>query len=151
MIKDCDIKILTELRKNSRQPLTNISKNTDIPVSTVYDRIRASEKYVIKKHTSILDFPKIGYSIRAGVLANFDDQAGFIEFSKNNYNINSVFKMEGDYQFMIDCIFSRMLDFQLLMKEFEKYGIKEKLAHFITEEIVRENFVGYDKNGLDES
>ena len=68
MLSKNEMIILANLRMNSRQSTTNISRKTEIPVSTVYDKIKEHENGVIKKFTSILDFPALGFNIRANVL-----------------------------------------------------------------------------------
>lgn len=138
-MKQSDLKILAELRKNSRQTLTNISKNTKIPVSTVYDRIRACEEKIIKKHTSILDFPKMGFNIRANILVEASETQTFEEFVLEHKNINSVFRINSDFNFIIDCIFREMSEFQNFIESLTKITIK-KQVHFVVDELKRENF-----------
>jgi len=140
---------MSALRKNARQTLTNISKQTKIPVSTIYDRIKKHEKGIIKKHTSILDFSKIGYNIRLNLLLKIKEKEKFQDFILKNMNINSVFKIEGDFNFAIDCIFKQMDEMQYFMEKLNQLGIIKKQTHFVTEEIIRENFMNMeaDKNG----
>ena len=96
MIHDRDIKIMRELRRNSRSSLASIAKKTGIPLSTIYDRIKTKEIELIKKHTSILDFPKLGYNIRAKVLLRIWDTEQFQKFAVQHPNINSVFKLNSE-------------------------------------------------------
>ena len=56
--------ILNELRKNARVSLLEVAKKTNIPLSTVYDKVRNYEGEIIKKHTSIIDFQNLGYHAR---------------------------------------------------------------------------------------
>jgi DNA-binding Lrp family transcriptional regulator len=56
-----DFEILAHLRQNSRTNLTKISKETAVPISTIFDRIKRYNKDVIIKNTVLLDFRKIGY------------------------------------------------------------------------------------------
>lgn len=146
MIKESDLKIMSALRNNSRQTLTKISKQTKIPVSTVYDRIKVHEKNAIKKHTSILDFPKIGYNIRLNILLKIKEKEKFNDFVSNNENINSAFRLEGDFEFMIDCIFKEMNEMKRFMEKINEFGIEKRQYHFITDEIIRENFMDGGKN-----
>jgi len=39
-VNESDLKILCELRKNSRQTLAEISRATGVSISTIYDRIK---------------------------------------------------------------------------------------------------------------
>lgn len=148
-VKEVDVQIMSALRKDARQTLTNISKLTKIPVSTVYDRINAHEGGVIKKHTSILDFPHLGYNIRTNIQVSVKDKERFLNFISNHRNVNSLFRTEGEYDFMIDCIFKQMTEMQSLMEGLEEAGVEKKQAHFITEELIRENFMNYEANKND--
>ncbi len=141
MIKESDMKIISELRSNARQTLTNISKVTKIPTSTIYDRIKLQEKNIIKKHTSILDFPSIGYNIRLHLMINTKDKNKFSEFINDNPNINTAFSTEGEYNFIMDCIFQKMDEMQSFMEELEKQDIERKHSSFITDQIISENFM----------
>jgi Lrp/AsnC family transcriptional regulator, leucine-responsive regulatory protein len=144
-LKITDIKIMSVLRKNSRQPLTKISRQTKIPVSTIYDRIKTHEGSIIKKHTSILDFPKLGYNIRLYLLLKSRNRQDMQEFLRKHPNVNSAFLIEGNYDFIIDCIFKEMLDMQNFMELVDKTGIITKETHFVTNEFTRENFMNGDE------
>jgi DNA-binding Lrp family transcriptional regulator len=141
MLKESDLKIFAALRADSRQTLSNISKKTEIPVSTVYDRIRLHENGVIKKHTSILDFPKIGYNIRLNVMLSPKDRNKFLDFIGSNQFVNSAYKIDGNFDFMIDCIFKYMNQMHSFMEELEKIGLEKKQTYYVIEELLRENFL----------
>jgi DNA-binding Lrp family transcriptional regulator len=56
-----DLLILSYLRQNSRMKLTNMSKASRIPVSTLFDRIVDLEsRGIIKKLTSLVKFEGFG-------------------------------------------------------------------------------------------
>ena len=140
MVNKKDASILSELRKNSRQTLVNISKNTKIPVSTVYDRIKLNEKDTIKKHTSILDFPKLGYNIRAHIIISAEEKKDLEEFLLKNNNVNSAFKLS-NYAFSIDCIFKYMSEMEEFIELLEQFKITSKNIYLISDELKREEFL----------
>ncbi len=73
MIDQKDIKILKELKNDSRLSAQEISKRTGIATTTVFNRIRRLEKSgVIKGYTTITDEGKIGRNITAYVLITVD-------------------------------------------------------------------------------
>lgn len=149
MLPEKDIRIMCELRKNARTSLVSISRKTAIPVSTIYDRIRARQKDVIKKHTSILDFPKLGFNIRTKMLLKIKDTENFERFVFENANVNSVFRLNSDFNFMIDCIFRYMAEMQDFTGQLNRFGIEKKQIHFVSDEILRENFLNeVDKNEI---
>ena len=68
MLTEKELSILSILRENSRKTLVDISKETNIPVSTVFDNINKLEQKAIKKHVSIMDFSKLGFNARANIM-----------------------------------------------------------------------------------
>lgn len=73
MIDEKDKQILEVLRKNSRLSTKQIAKKTDIPITTVFNRIKNLEKNkVIKGYTCILDKKKLGRGVSANILININ-------------------------------------------------------------------------------
>jgi len=69
-LDDKDIMILELLKENSKLTTHKISKKTAIPITTVHNRIKKLEKEgIIKGYTVVLDYAKLGRSMRAFVLA----------------------------------------------------------------------------------
>ena len=130
--------ILAHLRENSRQSLSKISKGTKIPVSTIYEKIKQNKNGAIKKFTSILDFPALGYHIRAHVLVK--DTEGLQDFLMEHKNVNSVFQLNEGYDFAVDCIFRYMSDVKEFMDELEKLDVKKEV-YYVTNELKREDFL----------
>lgn len=164
MISEKDIKIVSYLRKNSRATLTDISKKTNVPVSTVYDRIKSTNKNIIKKYTSIVDFPKLGYNIRAQILLKAKETQKFHNLIKQNYNINSVYRLNSEYNYLFDVIFKTMSGMEKFNRSLDSLDVEKVQIHFVSEQVFSENFNileddelyqenlsyenGDDKNGL---
>lgn len=136
-----DIIIMSHLRRNARKSLVEVANETGIPISTVYDKVKKQEKMIIKKHTCIIDFQKIGYNIRSVMLVKLKDDQGFKLFANTNYHVNSVFRLNEQGMYMIDCIFMYMAEMEDFLSQLDKCSVEEKTMHFISEEIVRENFL----------
>lgn len=132
--------ILKHLRNNARKTLTSISKETGIPTSTVFDRLRAHEKGVIKKYTSIVDFPKLGYNIRAKIMLEAKDKENILAFLLMSPYINSLYRISGRFDFLADCIFKDMKELYAFLDELEKFDIRKEFHHVINE-IKREDFL----------
>ena len=72
MIDEKDQKILSELKKNSRNSTKNIAKNIAIPRVTVHDRIQKMQKNGIIKSFSVnIDYKKIGFPTEVFVFIGF--------------------------------------------------------------------------------
>ena len=136
-----DLRILNHLRQDARQSLVSISRKTKIPVSTVFERIKQQEK-MIKKYTAILDFPALGYNIRANFLVK--ERSGVRSLLLDHPNVNSVFQVNGDYDFLADCVFRLMADLKCFMDELDKINA-EREVYYVIDEIKREDFLGVKK------
>ncbi len=140
-----DILIISSLRNNARETLTNISKKTNVPISTIYDKLKSYEKSLIRKHTSLLDFNKLGFNARANIMIKVDRSVRdeIKDHLIKHQNINSVYKINNGFDFLIEGIFKNMKDLEDFMENLEdKFQIKNKQIHYIIDDIKRESFMG---------
>ncbi len=145
MINQKDLKIIAYLRKNARMPLTDMSKKTNIPVSTIFDRMKNNEKGMIVKYTTILDFAKIGYNTRANITIKVEkqDKEALKEFLQKHPSINSVYKINNGFDFMIEGVFKQVIDMENFLDQLEsRFQIQDKKSFFIIEDLKREEFLG---------
>lgn len=71
-MKEKDEKILVLLQKNSRLPLKEIAKRLEMPISTVFTKIKKFEKEgLIKRYSLELDEKRLGYTVKAFVLVTY--------------------------------------------------------------------------------
>ena len=71
-----DIQILTYLRDHGRDKISEISVKLGIPRATIFERMeRLKREGYIKKYTVELDYEKLGFSIVAYVLMEYDFKA----------------------------------------------------------------------------
>jgi DNA-binding Lrp family transcriptional regulator len=139
-----DFVLFAHLRKDARTPLTIISRLTGIPVSTLFDRLKATEGGLIQRHTSLLDFSKLGFSVRATLMLKVDkaDRDALQEYLKKHESVNSAFRINQDYDFLIDVIFRQIQDTQSFIQQLEsKFDIKDTKLYYILDEIARERFL----------
>ena len=66
------LQFLSCLRDNSREKLTEISKKTHIPISTLFDMLKEMQGNIITKHTVLLNFHGLGYQAHAQVFLKVD-------------------------------------------------------------------------------
>jgi len=139
MISEKDKKIITCLRKNARQTLASISRQAKIPLSTVYDRIKLNEKGLILKYTSLVDFSRLGFNLRMQLLANAKDRTKLIEFINGHGLVNNAFRISGEYEFLLDCIFPSMKELTEFTDQIKSHCSGLKVFH-VVEELKREAF-----------
>ena len=65
---DVDLAILRSLIKNSRITISQMSKEIDIPDSTISNRLKKVETDVIKRYTLIPDWQKVGLEITSIII-----------------------------------------------------------------------------------
>ncbi len=63
MITSRQKQILSELRSNSRQHISEIARKLNLSKSTVHDHYKILRQY-IKQYATLVDFAKLGYSFR---------------------------------------------------------------------------------------
>lgn len=139
-----DIMIISNLRNNARMPLTMMSKKTCIPVSTLFDRLKANEDSYIVKHTSLLDFQKLGYNTRANIAlkADREDKDLLKSYLIKNCSVNSVYRINNGYDYMVEAVFREMRDLEEFLDDLDKrFRITDKKSFFIIEDIKRESFM----------
>ncbi len=139
-----DILLLCELRKNARESLTNISKKTGIAISTLFDRLKLQEKELIKKHTALIDFSKLGYTARANISlkVNKEDKKSCLGFLQGHQNINSIYKINNGYDYLVEAVFRNIKDLEEFVEQIEeRFNIEKKDVFYIIDELKREEFM----------
>lgn len=143
-MKEKDFKMISYLRADARMPLTKMSKKTNIPVSTLFDRLRANENDIIMKHTALLNFTKLGYHTRANVALRVDkeDKDRLREYLMKHQMINSLYKINNGFDFMIEAVFVHVKDLEEFLSDLDKrFNIMDKKSFFIIEDLKREEFM----------
>ncbi len=151
MISKKDLVVISHLRNNCRETLTAISKKSRIPVSTIYEKIKRSEGGVITKHTCLVDFTKLGFNTRAKVViqAGASGKPELLSFLIKHQNVNSVYKINNGYDFMIDSVFKNMRELEEFLETIqERFRTKKQETYFIIDDLKREAFLS-DPQTLD--
>jgi len=134
-----ELKILDELRKNARCSMTQISKTTRIPLSTVFKKIIKFEKDIIKKYVSLMNFNKLGFSVRISLVLKAKDRAALKEFLTEHPNVNSLYRISQEYDFFAETIFPTMLDYERFIEKLDCLISNKKTFHMI-EDLRQEDF-----------
>ena len=145
-IKQKDLEILSHLRKNSRQTLTQLSKKTHIPISTLFDRLKEHEKSLMLKHTTLLDFAQIGYTTRAQIYVKvpINEKRRLRMYLLMNDNVNNLAVTANKYDFYIDAIFKDLKEARSFSENMEKeFQMLKQETNFIVKDIKREGFMSY--------
>jgi len=144
MLSKKDIEIISHLRNNARKKITTISRQTNIPVTTIYDKVRVHERKFIKKHTSLLDFQKMGFLATAHIAIKVekDSREALQKFLLEKPNINSLYKTNFGTDLLAEGIFKDTAELQNFKEEIEeKFHTNEIRIFNIIEELKKEEFL----------
>lgn len=136
--------LLSYFRHNARESLTAISRQTRMPVSTIFDKLKHYEQNFIKKHTTLIDFSKLGYLTRAKVLIKFrvDHRNSAKEFLLKHENVNSLYKVNNGFDYLVEIVFHHIRELEDFLEDLEmKYEVVSKNVFYIIEELSREKFM----------
>jgi DNA-binding Lrp family transcriptional regulator len=143
VVNEKELLLLSFFRKDARMPLTQISRLTKIPVSTIYDKLKRFEEGVIFRHTTLLDFKKLGFDLKMHLFLKVDkDGRNDVEdYLKRNVRTNSVHKVNNGFDFMAECIFKNLQDLDAFLESLECFRIQERKEYFILEDLKQEGFL----------
>ena len=99
-------RILAELRSNSRQPMSRIAKKLKIPLSTAHDNYN-SIKGCIKQRTTLVNFEKLGYSLKVNFIFRIRNNE-IISLLLENKHVNSIYKVNNRRTVVAECIFKNI-------------------------------------------
>ncbi|MFC1752750.1 Lrp/AsnC family transcriptional regulator [Thermoproteota archaeon] len=146
-MKRKDWLILSHLRKNARSTLTQISRKTYIPVTTVYDHLRKYEQKLIMKNACLLDFKKIGFKSKAKIAVRVDNnQRDFVKNLIEHPLVNSLYRLSADFDanfdFMIELIAREQRDIDNFIRDLKRdFPVSNSLIFNVTEDLKREEFL----------
>ncbi len=146
MLSTGEMNILNQLRSNARESLTELSKKTQIPISTIYTKLVKFRNGVIRKHTSLLNFRALGYHTIALMFLSSTEPEQLRHYLVTSAQINSVFKLNSEYQFMVEGIFEHLSDVDAFLERLEtKLGRVERKLFYIVDEYQREGFMADER------
>jgi DNA-binding Lrp family transcriptional regulator len=148
MLKPTDLRIISFLRQNARESLTNISKKVKIPISTLYERLKSHEKSIITKHTTLLDFAKLGYMCRANIMLRTarEHREKLGSYLKAHPAINNLYKVNNGYDYLAEGVFTHIKDMEDFLEELEEsFPLEEKKTFYLVEDLKREDFLSQDE------
>ena len=104
MPDELDLKIIKELRKDSRLSYREIARRLDVAVGTAQSRIRELEKNkVIQRYHAEIDYSKLGYGLAAVIAMNIDlKKAADLEKTlMKNRNVFGLYLVTGDFDMFL--------------------------------------------------
>lgn len=144
MISFKDAEIIAQFRKNARRKITEISKEINIPATTIYDKVAMNEKKgLFRRHVTIIDFNKLGmfYKQHIVIKTGKQNKRELEEFLLTHPNINSLYKLNLGSDFLVETIFRSLDEFERFIENIEKLGSCDVQVNQIAEELRKESFL----------
>lgn len=148
MVTKKDLLIISNLRQDARMNLTKMSRNTRIPISTIFDKIKSYNGNIVRKHVALIDFEKLGYNTRAKIIlkVNKEDKVALKNYLMKDFNVNSVYRINNGYDFMIETIFQNIKAMEEFLEKLEeRFRIEQKEYFYIIDDLKRESFLSNAK------
>ncbi len=143
-LQDNELRLLGYFRRNARLALTKISKQTGIPVSTIFDKLRKYEGDIIQRHVALLDFQKMGYTTRANVFVKTtpNNRIALANFLKLHPNVNAAYRVNNGFDYLVEAVFRNIQEHEEFLETLElEQGVTAKEVYFVIGEVSREHFM----------
>lgn len=131
--------LLGHLRCNSRKSLAEISRETNIPLSTLFEILKKLEQKAILKHASLIDFSKIGYTLKVNFVIKAKNKQELREFLLDNANVNNLVSLINGYDLYAECIFRDLSELNAFKEKLDSLQTSAEEI-FIIEELKKEGF-----------
>jgi DNA-binding Lrp family transcriptional regulator len=132
--------ILSEIRQNSRQHISEIARKLNMPLSTVHDNCRILSQY-IKQYATLFDFAKMGYSLRVNFMFRIKNRKVLDDFLLKSRNVNSICRINNRSTLLVECFFRSMSEAYEFKEKLQDEGIGKIDMRYIIEEIKKEGFL----------
>lgn len=115
-----DQQLLRILRENSRAKASDISRQINLSVSAVIDRIhRFEDRGIITRYTVALDYNALGYGIRAWLHVQLEQPRyadAFAARMQHTENILSCDYLTGEFDFLLQAVARSTQELDLLQR-----------------------------------
>jgi DNA-binding Lrp family transcriptional regulator len=143
-MKPKHVKIIQHLRQDSRMSLTDLSKKTKVPISTLFEWLKANNGALIVRNTALLEFEALGYHTKVNVALKCSPQhlQELMVHLKSSPNVNNLYKVTPEFNLIFEGIFKQIRHFDDFMTELEaRFQIMDKRIFYIVKDIERERFM----------
>jgi DNA-binding Lrp family transcriptional regulator len=139
-----DLLLIVALRQDSRKKSSRIARELRVPISSVHENIEKNKEKYLSRFTALLDFEKLGYTIRANIAFAVapQDRDRLKDFLRKQDCVNSLYKINAGFDFLVEVVFKTVEELEAFVEVIEKsHTIYGKQIHYILKEIVREKFM----------
>ena len=114
MKPDWSAALIAELRKDGRKPLTQLSRQTGVPVTTIWDWMRRNKGKGLRRFTALPDYAALGYPSRAFITlkCDKDKKPELGACLKNSPLVNNLWHINNGYDYLLDVICHSMSELE---------------------------------------
>ena len=136
MLEEKDRVIIQHLRADARSKLTALSKQTDIPLSTLYDRLtRLTDQQNIRLVT-LLNYRELRLPLHCWVLLKAKDKEQAQEHLLKHPSINTLLAVNNGADFALEAVFRDFKEYNQFLEELSEHGKIQE--HPVIEEVCKE-------------
>jgi len=143
-IDQLDKSILSVLLDDSRLSYRQIAKKLGVSTATIMNRVKELEKDIIKKHTVILDYEKVGYDVEVLIEVRIS-KGKLLQVEKeiaNHPNVFAVYDITGDFDAAILARFPSRRKMDAFLKKIQTYDFVERTNTRLILNTIKEKQVG---------
>lgn len=136
MVDQLDIKIISELNKNSRQSFAEIGRLINLSASSVRERVQKLEDIgLIKAYQLKIDNTKLGYGLEIFLMLKlFSGKLGVFMKAINSFpEIKEAYRITGPQNIHMRVVLKDQLHLQQFIDKLVKYG--DPTTHLILSEL----------------
>ena len=143
-LKKEEIRLLNELRKNSRMKFNELSKRLNMPLNGLITRFKAVEKKAVKRYTTIVNFNKLDYFVTVfmAIMPRYDNDLK--KFLLGHSHVNSLYRINNGYTLFAELIFCDIKSLHDFIDEINKYMVEKMQVYYMIEEIAKEKFSNFE-------
>jgi len=149
MLKQSDIDIISHLRSGKRRKVTEISRELNIPVTTLYDRLDALKSQANLHHTALVDFKRLGYkgNVHLGFKVGTNDKEALESHLMRHPALNSLYRVNHDFDFLAHLVFHDIDELKLFMEDIRlRFIVLDVKVFDVVDELKREAFASIRKD-----
>jgi DNA-binding Lrp family transcriptional regulator len=144
MIDEKSYQLICALRQDSRRPLTQISKLTGLPVTTLFEKLKHLKKNNTIRPCALIDFRELGFEIQALIMLKVpsDFRQQMVAHLKAHSQVNSLFRLANEYDLMVEGVFRTINECNCFKEKLERtFHISEFKVCYAVENLQREGFL----------
>lgn len=140
---EIEFKLLAALRKNARTSLLALARELNLPPSSVHEKVRRYTGNIVIKHTSLLDFEKLGYCRALFAIKANPSGRNYLQAYLASYReVNNMHRINSGYDLLVEYIGRDQKEIEDFMVEIKGLPEVIEVQRFtIIDDVMRENFM----------